>query len=83
MSLDYPLQFGEYTLHSATEDNEFIKPREKQSVRGSICACESTEPMVKLSNRSFKDFSPFSFYIGMIPIEMISQTSMFSQSVPF
>ena len=63
MSLDFFLQYGEYTLHSVAEDNEFNRSRHKQNLRGSICTRDRTGPMVKFSNHSFKDFSPKGMFL--------------------
>ena len=59
MSLTYSLQYNEYTLHSAAEDNEFNESRHKQSMRreGSICVRDCTKPMTKHSDLPFQNFS--------------------------
>ena len=44
MCLDYSLQYGEYTLYSGTEDNEFIKTHEKQSKKGNKESVHVTVP---------------------------------------
>ena len=82
-SICQDLCIKEIPLYSVVEDSKFNKSRHKQCIRRSICTRDSVEKMAKLSNPSFKDFSSKGVFLCLIPKEMISQTSVISQSVAF